>query len=289
MALFFELCPVTARYQGGVRRGIRRALGALPHEIVREYRASLQRHTKPESRQKTYTSWILENHMTFAGFLQSLIVLDGRETHRQGAEIRPWDGDLYRPEEGLPKGLTAINHTERVEERTLHFLGIVPADLEPSARIVLDAEILPFLRAYFLNLPALQDERTVDLVQELENHLRRFCQPHLESQLPVTFIHFQFQDMAIYFEMSGEHRSLEILEEVNEIIVAHLKSGDELIQLAPGSVLVVAPGARAAQMRERFRGVYFQTRSLILDCKSEVLTLESPPIRFAELWRLLGV
>ena len=289
MALFFELCPVTARYQGGVRRGIRRALGTLPPEIVREYRNTLERHAGAETQERTYTSWILENYITFAGFLQALIVLDGREAYRRGAEIRPWDGDLYEPEERLPKGLSAINHTERVQERTLHFLGIVPSDLEPAARIILDAELLPFMRAYFLNLPALQDERTVDLVQELENHLRHFCQPHLESQLPVTFIHFRFQDMAVYFEMSGEHRSLEILEEVNEIIVAHLKAGDELIQLAPGSILVVAPGARAVQMRERFRGVYFQTRSLILDCKSEIHTIESPPIRFAELWRLLGV
>ncbi len=289
MALFFEICPVTARYQGGVRRAVRRVMAALPADLAREYQATIQRETGAAPRHRTYTAWILENYISFGGFLQALVVLDGREAHRQGAEIRPWDTDLYQPAANLPRGLVAINHTERVQERTLHFLGVLPADLEQHARVILDAELLPFLRVYFLNLASLQDERSVDLLQEVEAHIRHLCQHHLEGHIPVTFIHFRFQDMSVYFEMSGEHRSLEILEEVQAIIEAHLKGGDELIQLAPGSLLVVAPGARAAQMRERFRGVYFQTRSLILDWKAEVHTVEQPPIRFAELWHALGV
>lgn len=286
MALFFEISPVVARYQGTVRRGIRRALGQLPGDLVGAYKDSL---TEPTGTALSFAHWILHNQVLFAGYFQAMLILDSRSVHRQGIEILPWDHGLYDSQQTLPAGLRSIVHSERISGRNLHFFGVVPSDLEAPARVILDAELLPFARTYFLHAPGLHDERTVDLVQSLEADLRRLCLPHLENAVPVTFTHFRFQDMAIYFEMSGEHRSLEILAEIRAIVEQRLKSADELIMLAPGSLVVISPGARAVQMRERFNSVYFQTRSLLLDFTMEVHTLERPPIRFAELWRALGV
>ena len=142
---------------------------------------------------------------------------------------------------------------------------------------------------YFFFKPDIQNERRIDHVEVLQSFARQALRGYLEQGTSVAISHFRFQDLRVYFEMSGDERTRDIMHAIVSTIRSNLKQRDMLFQLSPLSYVVVSPGAEREQIERRFKTIYFQVRSLVLEYRLTVVTVDRFPLRLNELWKDLDL
>jgi hypothetical protein len=264
----------------------------LSEELFEEYLLYLERIHSGDVKATSFGRWYLHQYCLFAGYLQAFFTCDEKTVFTFGAEILPWDS---RATASLSPDLTAegpgaLLYLQRQIQKREHRLGaavVLPARMERLGRNLLDHEILPFAQNLFLYMPGLGDPRRVNQLEVLNQRVLTVLQEELQKGQQVTLSHFKFQDLHIYLEMQGEHRTREILRGIIDYIHGNLKQKDLLVQLTPLSYIMISPGATGEQILERFRSIYFQIRSLVLEYQIHLTTISQPPIRLPEIWKEL--
>ncbi len=280
------ISPGLARAGKATKEAMPRILPTLSDSIVRDFKAFLESRT---GRQDTvnFRAFLVESFF-LSGFLQGILSIEKRPVFAYGIEILEWDpknrDGISLP---LPPELAAVRVSRELNDRILEAEGVAPAVLLESASRMLEMEILPPAANYFLYIP--ETTNIIDIRARIENICRHTMETELRAGQPVTLTHFHFQDMRHYFEMSGERRTFEILEEIMRIIRENLKKNDSLLQISPHSYLVMSPGSAIEQIKERFHSIYFYIKSLVLEYELSLMTVDSLPIQWNEIWKKLGL
>ena len=165
--------------------------------------------------------------------------------------------------------------------------AVVPTGLLETSKNLLLNEIWPLAANYFFNVPALSESPIDNFMLEVEDFCLDVLNANIPEGRPVTVTHFRFQEMEVYFEMSGEHRSRDIMRSITALIRENLKKDDSLIEISPTSYLVLSPGAHKDPIERRFESIYFHIHGLILDYDLDVICLEDMPGNMAEIWRAI--
>jgi hypothetical protein len=309
-ALFPGLSTTLARSEEEIQESLLDVRERVGAEVFEAYLSALE-HLHAAGDERDFGGWFLSQYCLFAGFLQAEFVFDDTQSVlRFGAEILPWrkpgrvtndqgevpdetEAESTRAGTALPPALTAegpgaLVELCRIVRRRDHHLSVrvvLPARLEDLARNLLDHEILPFARNLFFFTPALGDSRRIDHLAILNQRALGVLHERLDQGMHVTISHFKFQDLHIYLEMQGEHRTREILRGIIEYIHGNLKKQDLLLQLTPLSYIMISPGATQEQILERFRSIYFQIRSLVLEYQIYLTTVSEKPVQLGEVWK----
>lgn len=294
MPVFFEISSLIKRLLPEIRSAMKETLSELPEKTALEYINSIYEYQESEFIANSVQKWLLFNYLTFSGFLQVIVYYASQPVYIRGAGILPWDITAERNFSSILNDsqkaiLKRVHRRIGDAEPYLEIEGVVPASIAPITWAILEKEILPLLQNHYFHLPGFSDERKINLRQSTEKQCLKVIDEGLGRGKPVTLTHFKFQDMLIYFEMSGRHRTSEIINEMADIIRRNLKKNDYLIQLTPVSFLMISPGAREIQIQNRFNNIYFQVRGLILDYDLNLLTITEYPIEFAKIWETLKV
>ncbi len=280
-----------SRYREKIRESLQETLAVLPDEIYLAYTRHVSRTGENPESLRSYIRWNLFHYFFQSGFLQAALIHRNRLRFTFGAEILPWSSLVGSPYmdrhhiKGMP--LSLLRAEETAAGDSLLILGVVPDDLHSPIQKITRREILPLVAGYYSHLPSLEKRKRLDLVRNLEREIRECVREPLESGQPVTFTHFRFKDLTVFFEISGEHKSQEILEEVTRLIVENMKKTDHLFEIAPGSYLVISPDSRKDPIQKRLFRTFFQIHSLVLDYQIHQTTLHKPPLRLNELWKSL--
>lgn len=290
MPTFAGASPLVLRTHDEIEAALGRALAALPSSIVDDYRESTEEARSSVARFRSFSRWILVNLFLSSGALQASIRWNGAQVFAFGVEILPWesaDWTLY----GTPfqETLSLVQSGGESHGRTLNVWAVVPREALTSAKAVIENDLLRYARNTYFHVPAMQERRLIDLTEPLLADLNAAIQGGLAGGKTVTVTHFRFQDMAHYFEMSGEHVAREILHSIQATIRHNLKKSDVLFALTPESYLVISPGAQGDVLHERFRTIYFQTHGLVLDYALRVVSIDRQPVRLNRIWKELGL
>lgn len=290
MSRFSAISPLLSDSAGRVRAALDTVWSDLPRERQSEYRRSVE--TGPGSGPGgPYAAWRFFHYSLFAGFLQARLRFDGKTVFEFGARLAPWgdDDSAQRPAAAapIPPGLGLLRRERWRRDHWLEFEAIAPRSIADLGEALLDQELMPFAIQFCFFQSALRDQRVINQAEYLDVSARAVITESLQREKPVTLTHFRFQSLHIYFELSGEHRSREITQEIMANIHRHLKKGDALIQVTPLSYVVLSPGARREQIVERFRRIYFQIRSLVLEYEIFLATVDRFPVRLNEIWQAL--
>ena len=296
-ALFPALSTALARSEEEIQESLLDVRERLGPERFEAYLNSLQHLHEDPPPEAWFGAWYLHQYCLFAGFLQAIVRYNGsRVAFRFGVEIAPWEMDRRAAElYELPAALTAEGPGALMQMRHLNVLRdhrftvrvILPARLATLGRNIIEQQILPFARNTFFYTPGLGDPRRIDHLAVLNQRALAVLNRHLERGEIVTISHFKFQDLHIYLEMQGEHRTREILRGIIEYIHGNLKKRDLLLQLTPLSYIMLSPGATQEQILERFRSIYFQIRSLVLEYQIHLATVTETPVQLNEIWKEL--
>lgn len=290
MSRFSAISPLLSDSAGRVRAALDEVWADLPPERQAEYRHSVEAGpgTGPGG---PYAAWRLYHYCLFAGFLQARLRFDGKTLFEFGARLAPWGDEASRgaagPAAPAPPGLGLLRRERWRRDHWLEFEAVAPRSLADLGEALLDQELMPFAIQFCFFQSALRDQRVINQAEYLDVSARAVITESLQREKPVTLTHFRFQSLHIYFELSGEHRSREITQEIMANIHRHLKKGDALIQVTPLSYVVLSPGARREQIVERFRRIYFQIRSLVLEYEIFLATVDRFPVRLNEIWQAL--
>ncbi len=292
MSMFPDISPALTRFRGDIHDGLAQALGALPEDLAAEYKTNIEAIQDEPTHLKSGIQWTLYKYFRHAGFLQAIVLFNKKVVFSLGAGIMPWEakGNRRLPEDlKFPSVFKAVHHTQRHRELVLEIEGVIPAAVESMVTGILEKEIMPFATSYFFNMPVLRDNRRINVLRDVEARCTSIVEERLDQGKPVTLTHFRFQDMHVYFEMSGEHVTFEIVEKILATIRGNLKKEDILLQLSPVSYLVLSPGALEKQIATRFESIYFQINSLVLDYDLNVATVEQGPVDMEAVWKELAV
>ncbi len=292
MPLFPAVSPVLVRSEDDIRECLRETELRLPAPLLNEYIAYLERIEDGGVKLGSFGRWYLHQYCLNGGFLQATFQYDGKAVFTFGAEIVPWESaDVPLLPDSLieegPGALTLVYRELRHRDHRLNIEVVLPAKLSKTGQNLLDHEILPFARNFFFYQPGLGDPRHIDHLDVLDQSALEILTEHVKHGRHVTVSHFKFQDLHIYLEMSGEHRTRDLMSAIIEYILSNLKYADMLVQISPLSYIVLSPGANEEQILERFKNIYFQVRSLVLEYEIHLTTVRKLPIRLPEIWREL--
>ncbi|MEQ9366811.1 MAG: hypothetical protein RIF32_21405 [Leptospirales bacterium] len=310
-ALFPGISTTLVRSEEEIQESLLDVRERLGRDRFEAYLQSLESLQASDDDPEGFGHWFLRQYCLFAGFLQADFVFDDSQSvFRFGAEVVPWqklerrfdqrgelsdenEHDATRSGTTLPRELCAegpgalveLSKVVRYRDHSLSVRLILPARLEDLARNLLDHEILPFARNLFFFSPGMGEARRIDHLAILNQQALAVLNERLEQGMQVTISHFKFQDLHIYLEMQGEHRTREILRGIIDYIHGNLKKQDLLLQLTPLSYIMISPGATQEQILERFRSIYFQIRSLVLEYQIHLTTVSETPVRLGEVWK----
>ncbi|MCB1318796.1 MAG: hypothetical protein KDK34_01005, partial [Leptospiraceae bacterium] len=182
-----------------------------------------------------------------------------------------------------------IRRKQEIRDRVLEVEVILPERIRSVGVNLLDYEILPIASNYFFYYPALQNTRLVNHVTVLQRFATEIISSHVLREQSVTLTHFRFQDLSVYFERSGEHGTRDFMNGIIRTIRNNLKSTDTVYQMSPTSYVVFSPGAQKHHIQRRFKSIYFQIKSLVLEYKQFIVTIDSLPVNIEALWRELNL
>lgn len=173
---------------------------------------------------------------------------------------------------------------------TIQLKAILPCDLENLAEILLSKDIMPFLRNYYAYQPSLKEQRFEDIFQKnAEEKIREIVHQSLSHKTNVCFTHIRFQDIRIYLEIMGEHKSLDTVDMIHNLIKNNVKEKDSVFVLSPVSYLIVSPNAESKAISDRFAGFYFQISRIIIDYDLFQAVIEKEPEDYFALWQELKI
>ncbi len=267
------LPPVLVRNQQLLRENLEAALGTLPSELAQSFEQDLRR-----AAQGSLTRWLFQMICLHSGF--------GSVTLYAGP-IAVFSYGIQTDLRSLPREAWVETEKEfQVGEQKLRLYGILPAKSAAITNQAIDA-ILVHAENVFLNSHGLREKSIQNIFAPVERELRPILEGILADGTAVTLTHFLFQDMRVYFSLSGEYRSGEIMDSIQKIIRENLKGTDTIFRISPLSYIVVSPGADASQIEARFKTIYIQIKSLVLDYHLKLCTVQRLPVRFSQIWSQL--
>ncbi len=263
----------------------RQAWSALPADLgeaLRGYAARIGEAPLPYF-QARLVGLCQESPLLYVG-----LFLDGELCFEYGALPPRWSAQSLSegPVAGEPGLYCLLRERWRVDQQ-LRLCALSLNRSSDAAASACDLEILRFAGDYLFHDPARRDDRVIDVLSAFEYNCEAIIQQNLELRRPITLAHFEFPGLAPYMELAGEARSRELMEEIITNIRKRMKKDDYLVQPAPGAYVALLPGARAAQIRERFHTIFFQVRSLVLDHRLHLCTVEGAPRPLNEIWKEL--
>ena len=291
MRFFPHISPLLSSTRMDIVSHVTQAFRYMPEETYREYHSFLTTHLE-NSQSPSFIRWILFNYFHISGFLQARVEFKGVPAFTFGVPVTPWSaigGEseiLDRiPEESRPRFIEVRSSSHNIE---LKISGIVPALLEEFCREILAKEILPLAQNYYFAIPGVHDRRHDNLFDQVVSLATQIIDANLQIGLPVSFTHFNFQNLESYFDFVGQHRSLDIIQKIEDMIRENLIPQEMLITMAPHSYLVITPGEKSDLIRKRFRDIFFHIESLVLDFSLYHTTVDQRPYFLDEVWRELN-
>lgn len=290
MSVLFEFSPILSRTASEVQTTVEKFLAEIPSDRAEDFRRYRERFSARPEADGSLIHWLVINYFLRAGFLQGRIRIQDRTILSLGINLWSWEDEEVSPsgtDRMSRRGIQRLHVVGKEQGRRLELEGFVPDSLIESARSVLNFEILPLVRNYFRFQDLADEWSGCDLWRAVWDICHETLNQAIPEGRPVTFTHFRFQDLSLYFEVSGEHRTGDIIEEICKTIRTHTKNSDQVIRLSPLSYLAISPGARRDQIEARFQSIYFQPGMLILDYDLHVYTVDRLPVRLEEVWREL--
>jgi hypothetical protein len=263
------LPPALLRNRNRIQDSLQAALGALPPGNAASFESDLRR-----TEQGSVTRWLYFMTCLHAG-LVSMNLTDGPST------VLAYGVQL--PKSAWPPGFKQIERDFFLGGHHLVLSGWIPDTLADLSEQILDALIVP-AENVFLNTQGLREKTLQNVFLSVERDLAPILEAHLQQGTTVTLTHFLFQDLRVYFSLSGEYRSGEIMDSIQKTIAGNLKKTDQIFRLSPLSYLVVCPGAEPEQLKQRFKGIYVQIRTLVLDYELRVHTVRQLPLQLNRVW-----
>ena len=264
------LPPVLIRNQDAIRENLETALGTLPTDLALSFESDLKR-----AADGSLTRWLFQMICLHSGFASVTLFAGPIAIFSYGiqSDSRTMPPDVW----------TEIDLPFIVGEHRLRFYGILPIKNKQFATQASDS-LLVHAENVFLNSHGLREKSIQNIFFHVEKELRPLLEALLEQGTPVTLTHFLFQDLRVYFSLSGEYRSGEIMDSIQKTIKENLKNTDSIFRISPLSYIVLSPGADAAQIETRFKSIYVQIKSLVLDYHLKLFTIQRMPVRFSQIW-----
>jgi hypothetical protein len=246
---------------------------AYPPSVYQRYSDYIAGFQQRPERLDSWIRWTLFHYSLLSGQLNARLRNGDDILFQTGIEIEP------------TAKLATIEAGRKRDDINLHFQATVPASIESLCAAILHQELMPLAANYFLYDPALIDSRSVNLLQKSEEKISELIDSaFLDTEL-VTLSHIRFQDLRPYFEITGEYRSHEIIQEIAGILERNLKQSDILLEITPVSYLVLSPGVDNDKMLERLKSLYFSIKNLLLDYKITCATIRAgTEINFSKIW-----
>ncbi|MCB1173049.1 MAG: hypothetical protein KDK39_05775 [Leptospiraceae bacterium] len=189
----------------------------------------------------------------------------------------------------LPPGCNLVRRWVWHQDQLLMVHMVCLKPLRRMCANLLDYELLPMIQNWFLEQPQYSQQQFIDHNRILHRILQDLIVPQLGSGVPVTLSYFRFQQLTTYLEAAGEKQSGELLQELLHLFHRNLKQSDTVVQITPIHYLVVSPGATTHIMRERFKHIFFTIKSLVLEYKLEIHTIQDLPVRMNDIWKNLNI
>lgn len=149
------------------------------------------------------------------------------------------------------------------------------------------ANISGLYENYYLIRSFGAEQNFADLTSFIDEELRRLIRANRQARGDIVITIFQFQPFREFFRVAGEHFAREVMAEIKQMITGLLKSEDLFFAVSPRVYMVVSPDCTEEVMRQRFKGIFFQIKSIILEYKTVFLKANQPE-DLEEIWpRLL--
>lgn len=266
------LPPALLRHRNRIHDSLQASLAGLPALSTKTFADELRR-----TEQGSITRWLFFMTCLHAG-LASMTLTDGPSiVLAYGVQL---------PSKSWPDSFKRVERSFFLGGHHLTLAGYLPASLHDISESILDALVVP-AENVFLNTQGLREKTLQNVFLSVERDMLPLLEGYLERGTPVTLTHFLFQDLRIYFSLSGEYRSGEIMDAIERTIRENLKKTDHIFRLSPLSYIVICPGADAEQLKHRFKGIYVQIRTLVLDYELRVHTVDRLPLQLNHVWSAL--
>jgi hypothetical protein len=148
---------------------------------------------------------------------------------------------------------------------SLEIYAIFPSKSEKMIGEIFAKEFFPFVRKMVLNDILFLKRNIYDYLENTIEFIEKKSKIYLEKNIPVTLTHFKFENLDRYLCYLGNIGSYNFILEIDSYIRSRLKKRDILIILSYNSFLVMSIGARKEIISERFKDVYIEIKSLVLD------------------------
>lgn len=189
----------------------------------------------------------------------------------------------------LPPGLSMIHRWFYYEDQVLDMCIITLKPLRRICANLIDYELYPIVESWYFNQPPLQQDNTLNQAAVLHRIFSDIIPPVLGTGVPVTISHFHFQELKIYLEVTGEQQSRDFFHELMKVFKKNLKQSDLVFQLTPVSYIVISPGATRRIMTDRFKHIFFMIKSLVLEYKLNIITIQKLPVVMNDIWKELNI
>jgi len=276
-----------------VKEHLGRLISRLPASVAEDY---LESNEKTSNGPMTFMRSMMYHFCLYSGFLQANVTLSGESLFTFGAKIIPWKDILPEPLRSVPFADSC--QLDYLQEKrilphnqgTIEMHAILPSEIRTAAETLLSKDIMPFLRNYYAYQPAVRDMRYQDLFfLNAEERIKEIVHQAVLHKTNVCFSHLRFQDVRTYFEILGEHKSMETINMIYNTIKGNIKEKDSIFILSPVSYLVVSANSEPKVISSRFSGVYFHVSNVIIDYDLFQKTISQEPDDYFTLWQELRI
>ena len=268
-----------------IRQSVEETLRRIPAEQRNLYLKNITIDESGSGAIHNFARWVLFHYLFLSGYIEGSIFFNNSPVFTFGANLLNDKNRNYSGDSGMEK----INILHKEKNQSIEITGLVPSDVFGISRKITEMDILPFCRNYYFFSPGYRDERKLDLYEPLEDHITSVIHKSLKLNENICISHFKFQKMNIYFSTLGEHRTREATHDITTSLNKYFKTTDTIVQLSPHSYIVISPGITGQQLKKRFQGIYFQTRSIIFDYELITYNITQTPVLYERIWEELKI
>ena len=286
MSLIPPLSPLMENARSTIKSSLEESFSHLDSRIFESYLDGIKSEVKDEHFLNDFSHWVLHHYFLLSGYLQATVYYGNTAMYSFGSS------ELLKNQEELLKNNTHLSYlqlTYRENDKFLLIRGTVSSGIEGIAKKITEMDIIPFCKNMYFFTPSLNDEKKLDIYTPLKNHLSQILDQGLEEYSSVCFSHFRFRSLHVFFEFLGQQNSTEMTDKIMELLNKYFKNSDSIFQLSPVSYLVISPGITSRKIQNRFQGIYFQVRSIILDYELFTSDYDTKPASYAEIWEELKI
>lgn len=172
---------------------------------------------------------------------------------------------------------------------SLEIYAVYPYKSQKKIEEIFTKEFFPYVRKILLNDILFLETNIYDYIENTIEYIEKKSKPYLEKNIPVTLTHFKFENLEKYIDYLGNTGIYYFILEIDKSIKSKLKKRDILIILSYNSFLVMSIGARKEIIFERFKNVYIEIKSLVLDYHLYIENLLSPEDSIKEIFHKLKI